>query len=161
MAGYSVKRLTPSLASFVLGLLLGFALMQGLGVRERQYADLSAKKWQAEATQWHNEANRLKEEVGRINKTAQPHLYIQNVDVMILRAPVAKSDVIEALSPYTQALLGLPLDSLKAPIVYHLFNNRIITIGTKLYRIRVETLLLGPDTELMISLRPQPGPAVM
>lgn len=152
-------RWSAPVAAFLLGLLLGLALMQALGVRERMQSDLEARKWQTEATQWHSEAKRLKDEVGRINKNARPHLYIQDVAVIVLQSPVPQSEVVEALSPYTQALLGLSLDYLKTPVVFHLFNHRIINIGTRLYRIHVNALLLGPHSELMISLLPEPGSA--
>lgn len=110
-----------------------------------------------EANYWKKEANQLKNELGTINRKSETQLYIQDIAVNILKSPVPKDDVIEAMAPYTQALLGLSLQYLKLPVIYHLFNNRIIVIGTRLYQIRVHALLLGPHTELIISVSPDPS----
>ncbi len=142
---------------FLLGLLTGLSLMQGETSQERLQTATSLNKWQARAQYWQREATRLQEELGSINRKSERHLYIQNVMVTVIKSPVPKDEVIEALSPYTQALLGLSLQYLKLPVIYHVFNNRIVVIGSRLYQIRVEALLLGPHSELLISVQPSPS----
>ncbi|PSR27689.1 hypothetical protein SAMN00768000_2923 [Sulfobacillus thermosulfidooxidans DSM 9293] len=144
-------------SAFTLGLLTGLSLMQGVTAQERMQTASALEKWHMEANYWKKEANQLKNELGTINRKSETQLYIQDIAVNILKSPVPKDDVIEAMAPYTQALLGLSLQYLKLPVIYHLFNNRIIVIGTRLYQIRVHALLLGPHTELIISVSPDPS----
>ena len=142
---------------FLLGCLAGLSLMQGATSQERLQTASALDKWQARAQYWKREATRLQEELGSINRKSEKHLYIQNVTVTVIKSPVPTHEVIEALSPYTQSLLGLSLQYLKLSVIYHVFNNRIVAIGTHLYQIHVQALLLGPHCELLISVLPRPS----
>lgn len=142
---------------FLLGVLTALALSQGVTLRERLQAVTALDKCYAEAQYWQKQAIRLKAELGSINRKSEARLYIQNVSITVIKSPVPAHEAVEALAPYTRALLGLSLQYLKLPVLYHMFNNRIVVIGTHLYEIRVQALLLDPHTELIISVHPNPS----
>lgn len=152
----NITRLLSYWPAFLLGLLTGLAIMQGITSHERLQTAAALDKWHTEAVFWKKETMRLREELGTINHKSERQLYIQDVIITVTKSPVPNQEVIQAMAPYTQALLGLSLQYLKLPVIYHLFNLRIIVIGTHLYQIRVHSLLLGPHTELMISVQSSP-----
>ncbi len=149
--------LRSTTAALLLGLGVGMALVQGATSTERLACGQALRHWHTQALHWQHEADHLNQELGRINQRSEKHLYIQEISVTVTSSPVPHAAVVEALTPYTQALLGLSLSYLKAPVIYHLFNDRLITIGTGLYQLKVQALLLGPHSELMLSVINDPG----
>jgi Spy/CpxP family protein refolding chaperone len=103
------RRIKPLLAALLLGLAVGLAVAQALTAGERMSCMNAVQHWRGRSVHWQHEAAQLNDELGRINQRSEKHLYIQDVAVTVTSSPVSKTAVIEALSPYTQALLGLSL----------------------------------------------------
>lgn len=141
-------------AAIAIGVLAGASMTHALTVQERAQLALKTHELSLTARHWHNETLRLKEELGLINKKSQTGGFIQSVDVRVIKSPISTVDVQSALEPYTSSLLGLPLTHLKVYMLYHLFDSRIIEVGSKLYRINVKAILLSPTAYLLISVTP-------
>lgn len=141
-----------SLAGFFLGLLLGASIVHAATVSERMALTTKSHELALTASRWHHETDKLRQELGDINQRYQKGLYIQSVDVIMTHRGISQVDVTAALEPYTESLLGAPLNMLKVSVVYHLFAGRVVSIGGHLYRVHVDALLLSPTTSLMVHL---------
>lgn len=149
-----MKLSRSGVAGLVLGFFLGMTIMHVLTVRERTQWSAKVHALSLSAARWHHESQKLRDEISLINRRVARGMFVQTVDLVMTRPPVARVEIEAALAPYTESLLGLPLSDIKVHIVYHLFQGRIITVGSRLYRVQVQAILLSPTTTLMLQLHP-------
>lgn len=142
------------LSACLIGAVGGASFTYGATQNERMLLQADRKKWEQKALHWEREWNQLHQEVDSANLRATRQTYIQSIDVTVLKAPVDPKEVRTALEPYTAALLGMRLSGLKANVVYHMFDGRIVVIGAQLYRLSVRAVLLAPKSELLVDVTP-------
>ncbi|MCY0898250.1 MAG: hypothetical protein OWU33_04835 [Firmicutes bacterium] len=137
---------------FAWGLLVGASLIQAKTWISRTQALEAMRHAQMDAFRWHQEVIRLQDELAAINRQHQHATYVKTVTLDVLKSPVPLIDVEAALQPYTDPLLGMPLDAIKLSILYHLLQDRRVTIGSHIYRVDVKALLVSPDIHVLLSL---------
>ncbi len=146
-------------ASALIGFLVGASTMQAVTSRDRLAIVQRTQQWETQANRWQKESQRLREELNSINLKSQTGTYIQSIKLEVLSsAPVSKIAVQAAMEPYTEALLGLPLQDLRIVMVYHMLNDRLLTIGGALYVVQVKALLISPTTSILVVVKPKPIP---
>lgn len=159
MVGWRVVNLSrSSLWGLILGFFWGMAIMNVLTVRERTQWSERVHTLSLSATRWQHESQKLRDEISLINRRMARGMFVQTVDLVMTRPPVARVEIEAALAPYTESLLGLPLSDVKVHIVYHLFQGRIITVSNRLYRVQVQAILLSPTTTLMLQIHQATSP---
>lgn len=142
----------------LLGALCGASGTQALTSRARLDAVNQSQQWAIQAARWHQETERLKEQLGTINRQSTRETYIQSVRLTLLGTPVSQVDVEAALAPFTETLLGVPLSHVHLEMVYRMVNGRHITVGGALYRVEVIALLVSPDTRILLKVVPETSP---
>ncbi|MCY0879825.1 MAG: hypothetical protein OWU84_12920 [Firmicutes bacterium] len=142
------------LAFLLAGTLLGASLVQARTWQSRVDADQRARLAQLEAGRWHREVMRLKDQLAAINRAHQQATYVQTITLDVVKSPVPLIDIEVALQPYTETLLGMPLNAVKLPLLYHLLQDRRIAIGDRVYRVEVKALLVSPDVHILLVLTP-------
>jgi hypothetical protein len=138
----------------VLGLILGSAAVQAHTWQMRNSWQNSLRLAKLNAQHWRSEALRLQGELTAINRRSERRTYVQSVTLDVIKSPVPLIDVEAALDPYTESLLGAALTSIKLSLVYHLLDQRRLTLGGQAYRVEVKALLLSPDTVILLKLHP-------
>lgn len=141
-------------SALLLGALVGASGTQAITSRARLDAVHRSRQWEVEATRWHQETERLKEQLGTINQQSMRGTYIQSVRLELLSTPVSKVDVEAALEPYTETLLGIALTNIHLEMVYRMLNGRHITVGGALYRVEVIALLVSPNSRILLRVVP-------
>lgn len=145
-------------AAMLLGALCGASGTQALTSRARLDAVNRSQQWEIQAARWHQETERLKEQLATINRQSTRETYIQSVRLTLLGTPVSQVDVEAALAPFTETLLGVPLSHVHLEMVYRMVNGRHITVGGALYRVEVIALLVSPDTRILLRVVPETSP---
>ncbi len=142
-------------AALLLGALCGASGTQALTSRARLDAVNRSQQWEVQAGRWHQETERLKQQLGTINRQSTRDTYIQSVRLKLLSTPISPVDVEAALAPYTETLLGIALSQVHLDMVYRMLNGRHITVGGALYRVEVIALLVSPDTRILLRVVPE------
>lgn len=145
-------------SAMLLGALFGASGTQALTSRARLEAVNRSQQWEVQATRWHQETERLKEQLGTINRQSTRETYIQSVRLKLLGTPMSQVDVEAALAPYTETLLGIALSHVHLDMIYQMLNGRNITVGGALYRVEVIALLVSPDTRILLRVVPVARP---
>lgn len=145
-------------AAVLFGVVVGASGTQALTSRARLAAIHQGRQWEVEATRWHQETERLKEQLGTINQQSMRATYVQSVRLELLSTPVSKVDVEAALEPYTETLLGIALPNVHLEIVYRMLNGRHISVGGALYRVEVIALLVSPNIRILLRVVPETTP---
>ena len=143
---------TRAVAALTLGFILGSSLVQAHTWQERQILQNQWRLSQLDARHWRQESLRLRDELALINRRSTRETYVQSVNFEVVKSPVPLIDIEAALEPYTESLLGLPLASIKLTMVYHLINNRRLTLGNHIYRVEVRALLISPNIAILLDL---------
>ncbi len=145
-------------AAMLLGALVGASGAQAVTSRSRLDAMDQSRKWETEAARWHQETDRLKQQLGTINQQSMRSTYIQSVSLELLNTAVSRVDVQAALEPFTETLLGTALPNIHLEMVYRMLNGRRIIVGGALYRVEVIALLVSPNSRILLRVIPETIP---
>ncbi|QIA26394.1 hypothetical protein DYI95_001570 [Thermaerobacter sp. PB12/4term] len=143
------------LAALAVGAFLGASLTLPLAARRVDTLTLLATDLLRELAEAENELARLREEPP--TSVAVYETRLELVDARGQRLPPATEVVLrQELDPLAQRLVGEDVYDLSPAVVRDLFDRRRLQVGDTLYRITVESMVLGPRALLRLRVEPVP-----
>ena len=152
--------MTPSprlrlLAALAVGAFLGAGLTLPLTARRVDTLTLLATDLLRELAEAENELARLREEPPGAVAVYETRLEL--VDSRGQRLPPATEVVLRReLEPLAQRLVGEDVYDLSPAVVRDLFDGRRLQVDETLYRVTVESMVLGPRSLLRLRIEPVP-----
>jgi hypothetical protein len=145
-----------TVAALLIGSLLGAAVTQA---RDRALLHRLAEAQrlsQEDVVRLHTEAARLRQQLSVVSRLPRQGVIAQVV-LTTLDSRVPLADVEAALEPVSSSLLGLPMTEAAPEVIWRLFNDRLITIRGRLYRTRVQVIVVAPVTRVQLELARLPA----
>lgn len=143
------------LAALAVGAFLGAGLTLPLTARRVDTLTLLATDLLRELAEAENELARLREEPP--GSVAVYETRLELVDGRGQRLPPATEVVLRReLEPLAQRLIGEDVYDLSPAVVRDLFDQRRLLVDETLYRVTVESMVLGPRSLLRLRVEPVP-----
>jgi hypothetical protein len=147
-------RFLRPLSAALVGALLGAGVTQA--AQHRQLAALveAGRLCRVNEARLHVETGRLREELARVTASRNIGRVIREVDIRRVGPGPELPDIRQALEPLTATLIGVNPDAVSFDLAWNLFDNRVVDIQGRLWRVRLRGILLGSATLVVLSLRP-------
>lgn len=143
------------LSALAVGAFLGALLTLPLAARRVDTLTLLATDLLRELAEVENELARLREEPP--GSVAVYETRLELVDGRGQRLPQATEIVLrQQLEPFAQRLVGENVYDLSPAVVRDLFDQRRLQVDETLYRVTVESMVLGPRSLLRLRVEPVP-----
>lgn len=144
------------IAGFAVGLILGMAMVQAKTYVARQHLLQEVGRLSVTVRHLERETLRLRDHIAALNRQPSSAPSIHSITLEVIKSPVPLIDVEGALEIYTEPLLGVPLAHLKLTLLYHLFEDRRITLDHTVYRVHVVGFIASTDTTIVLRLEKRP-----
>lgn len=142
-------------AAFLLGAILGGALLTPFTGREVGHLRLLLRQRQLELLECGTEVGNLKAELTQSLRARGLLPTIRSTRVSVLGVdPVTQFLIAEAAERLLTPILGRALDRVDAHLIQALLDRRLIQAGDRLYRVRVRYAVVAPETHLELVATP-------
>jgi hypothetical protein len=158
MARPRLKVRARHIAAWALAALTGAALAQARDRAELARIQEAFRTCRLEADRLRGDAERLREALAREGPKAPRRLRIEAVDLRILGPSPGYAEVAHALEPLTGSLIGTEPDAGHLEVIWRLFDDRLIPVRGRWYRLSVRAVLVWRVTTLLVALKPVPAP---
>lgn len=142
------------LSAALLGALLGAGVTQAAARQQLAALAEAGRLCRVNVARLHVETGRLREELARVTASRNIARVIREVDIRRVGPGPQLADIRQALEPLTATLIGINPDAVSFDLAWNLFDNRVIDIGGRLWRVHLHGVLLGATTLIVLSLSP-------
>ncbi|HHX73330.1 MAG TPA: hypothetical protein GX699_00300 [Firmicutes bacterium] len=71
--------------------------------------------------------------------------------------PLVELEIKEAVIELTRDLIGTEVEKVQHRLVLHLLDKRLLKVGNKHYRLRLQTMIIAPHTLFVLHYVPEPA----
>lgn len=138
-----------AIATFLLGVTIGAAAMV-------PFTGQKIEKLMLEKTRLLQDVEEYKSRLEKLETARQQprDRLVEKINLQLLWADEAtRLDLVEKLNPITGELIGREVESIDPYLLFAIFDERIIDLNPRQYRLSVRSVLIAEETTIILTVR--------
>lgn len=149
------RRRLSVVTTFILGLLAGAAVMVPVAGKQVEQLKLEQVRLLQDLAQYQSRLQKLEAAL----QEPKDRL-VNNVDLQLLWSDEAvRLDLIQKLTPIANELVGREVTSLNPYLLYAIFDDRIIDLKSRRFRLNVRAVVIAEETLIILAVKEELVPA--